>query len=335
MKWPSGHRAAEAFFFTVRSSSLTPLLVICGPTGVGKTHTALRVAEKVGGEIISADSRQIYRKLDIGTAKPTSYERRRVPHHLVDVLDPSDSFSAGEFGRRSRQFLESHRQQGAASLLVGGSGMYIEATVDGLGTSPATDEGLRARLEVRWAVEGGETLYEELTLRDPVVAWRLHSRDRSRILRALELCELTGKGEAPPAEPQRLGPIPIMIALDRPRDQLHHRIEHRIRQMVDAGWVEEVRALLAEGVSEDCPGMESLGYQELVAHLQGRMSLPEALAQIARRTRQYAKRQITWLRRDRRFRWLDLGRFGQAGAVDRIVDHWHRRIDAVRVDSCT
>ncbi len=306
----------------------SPVVVITGPTGVGKTETALRVASQLNAQILSADSRQLYRRLDIGTAKPTPAQRQCVPHHLLDLIDPEQRFSAGEFGRRARETIQQLQDQQTPVVMVGGSGMYIEATIDGLGSGPRSDPALRSHLEARWASEGAHALYNELSARDPALASRLHVSDRSRVLRALELMQQSGRGVAPAPLRQETGYPPLLIALTRPREELHRRIEQRLEQMMSRGWLAEVEALLREGVPPNCPGVESLGYGELIAHVQQNLSISEALEQIARRTRQYAKRQMTWFRRDRRYRWLDLSRFGQRGVVDRIIDQWHLRARA-------
>ncbi|MBT5059951.1 MAG: tRNA (adenosine(37)-N6)-dimethylallyltransferase MiaA [Gemmatimonadetes bacterium] len=313
----------------------TPLVVIAGPTGVGKTQTAIRVAQCLGAQILSADSRQIYRHLDIGTAKPTADQRRVVAHHLLDLIGPQERFSAGEYGRQARQIIDGLRPQGTPVVLVGGSGMYVDATVDGFGVSPEADSKLRSRLESRWLAEGPQALHEELAGREPETASRLHVSDRSRILRALELLEQTGHGVAPPAGQRPIRPVPLLIALHRPREQLYQRIGRRIEDMMHQGWLAEVEDLLKKGISASSPGMESLGYAELTSYLGGKGTLECAVEQIGRKTRRYAKRQMTWLRRDRRYRWLDLARFGQGGTVERIVHQWQWRVDAVRVDSCT
>ena len=314
---------------------VTPLVVIAGPTGVGKTQTAIRVAQCLGAQILSADSRQIYRHLDIGTAKPTADQRRVVTHHLLDLISPQERFSAGEYGRQARQIIARLGDQGTPLVLVGGSGMYVDATVDGFGASPEADSQLRSQLEIRWLTEGPEALHGDLARREPEIASRLNVTDRSRILRALELLEQTGRGVAPPAGQHPIRPRPLLVALHRPREQLYQRIERRIEAMMHRGWLAEVEDLLAMGIPASSPGIESLGYGELVSHLRGKGTLEWVLDQIGRKTRRYAKRQTTWLRRDRRYRWLDLARFGQGGTVERIVHQWHWRVDAVRVDSCT
>ncbi|MBT3344775.1 MAG: tRNA (adenosine(37)-N6)-dimethylallyltransferase MiaA [Gemmatimonadetes bacterium] len=300
-----------------------PLIVIAGPTGVGKTELSLRLAEHLGGQILSADSRQLYRRLDIGTAKPTTAQRERVPHHLVDVLEPEQRYSAGTFSREARRIMGQIHQMGTPALLVGGSGMYLDATIDGLGASPPVDGELRRHLASRWSQEGGAALHHELVRQQPATASRLDVNDRSRILRALELLELTGDATLATSSQTALRPRPLLITLTRPRQQLYARIGARVEEMLAHGWREEVETLLASGVPEDSAGMESLGYQQLVAHIRGHGSVDEAISNICRRTRLYAKRQLTWLRRDRRYRWLDMSRLGQRGCMSRILDQWY------------
>lgn len=298
------------------------LLVLTGPTGVGKTELSLGLAEQLGAQILSADSRQLYRQLDIGTAKPTPDDQGRAPHHLLDVIDPDQRFSAGAFGRRAREIISSLRSSDTPAFLVGGSGLYLEATIDGMGASPPVDAVLRRDLEHRWVTEGAVALHEQLMKCHPAVASRIGVQDRSRILRALELYELTGAAQIATAQYPPLVPRPLFIALNRPRRRLHARIEARIGQMLALGWLDEVRSVLDGGIRSDAPGLESLGYQQLMKHLQGQCTLADAVEEIARRTRQYAKRQITWLRRDRRYRWLDIERFGVQGCMSRIIAQW-------------
>lgn len=311
-----------------------PLVVLAGPTAVGKTELSIRLASELGAHILSADSRQVYRHLDIGTAKASVQDRQRVPHHLIDVLDPGERYSAGAFARQVHALTVDLHTQGTPVVLVGGSGMYLEATIDGLGEEPAVDGDLRQHLEHRWGEEGGAALHAELALREPIVAARLAPSDRARILRALELLTLTGSATLRPAS-SALTPRPLLVALTRPRQELVVRIEQRVHQMLDAGWLEETRGLMADGVPLDAPGLESLGYRHVVEHLEGRLNLEEMISAICKATRQYAKRQMTWLRRDRRYRWLDLSRLGREGCLRRILAQWQSATALLRVDTCT
>lgn len=280
---------------------LLPSLV--GPTGAGKTAVAVEVArllrDTVTVEIISADSRQVVRGLDIGTAKPSAVERAAVPHHLIDVVDPRETYTAGRFGNEARAAADEIRARGAMPLLVGGSGLYLRAAEEGLFEGPPANEELRERLAAEAKVGGGEALHARLATVDPDAARRLHPRDRLRVIRALEVWEVTGvplsehhrrhREAAPAVRTLRFGVAWPVATLDA-------RIAARAGEMLDAGWVEEVERLLAEGVPKDAPGMSAVGYPEVVAVAEGRSDRAHALTAIVRATRQFAKRQRTWFR---------------------------------------
>ena len=274
-----------------------------GPTASGKTALSLDFAEKTGGEILCMDSMQIYQGMDIGTAKPTPEERARVPHHLLDIVSPSDSFSVADYQRLAQPLLESL----PVPVLVGGTGLYLKAlslTME-LGATVG-DEAVRARYEAVAAEQGNEALHALLQERDPVSAARLHPNDVRRVVRALEVLELTGK----PISAQVLptyddSPYSFtLFALDWPRDLLYRRINLRVDQMMAEGLADEVAALRDEGVPADAQSMQGLGYKELLSCFRGEMPLPDAVELIKQRTRNYAKRQLTWFRADKRIRWL-------------------------------
>jgi len=303
-------------------------VVIAGPTGVGKTRVGIEVARRLGGEILSADSRQIYRGLDIGTAKPTAAEQARARHHLIDIAEPDEPYSAGRFGREARRLAGQLSARDVTPVVVGGSGLYLAAFLDGFFADEGGHDRERARLRARLEGEGAGALYEELGRVDPVVQATLDPGDRHRILRALELAgtgrrassrRLLDGGRAP------LRRIPVTVCLYRPRETLYRRIDRRVEEMVAAGWPEEVEALLAAGYGRATCGLESLGYDEMARVAAGELSLPDAIAAVQQRSRRYAKRQLTWFRRDRRMRWLDLDRLGTDGAVERIEADWARR----------
>jgi tRNA dimethylallyltransferase len=298
------------------------LLVVCGPTAVGKTELAIRVARQTGrAEIISADSRQVYRGMEIGTAKPTAEEQRAVPHHLFDLRDPDQTYSAGDFAADARACLDGLRGRGILPIMVGGSGLYVQAALDGL-DEPAASGTLARREELlaRLAHEGVASLYEELGRVDPVAQARLAPGDTRRILRALELAAAVRAGHAPDERVRRpLACTLVMVCLEMDREALYRRIDGRVERMLAHGLLDEARDLRAKGYDRDCPGCGSLGYREAFGVLDGCCSIGEAVESISRRTRQYAKRQWTWFRHDRRFRWLDLGALGLEGAADRIL----------------
>ena len=321
------------------------VLVISGPTAAGKTQLGLQVATAIGAQIVSVDSRQVYRRLDIGTAKPTPAQTQQVRHHLLDIVEPTHTFSAGAFARAAAPAIADLQRRGLPIVLVGGSGLYLSAVLDGLGTPAPVDTSVRQALRERVHAEGLAALYAQLERLDPAGAAALSSNDEARILRALELAlgeghPLAGRWHEPETGVTQL---PLMICATRPRQELYRRIDARALQMLEDGWIEEVEALLASGLTPEDPGLGCLGYSEVVQMVTAGLPRWQALEAIRRRTRQYAKRQTTWLRRDRRFRWLDLDRLGTAAARDRILCHWEARggiIGRTRggaddVDSCT
>jgi tRNA dimethylallyltransferase len=279
---------------------LIPVLVLAGPTASGKTGLAVELAETVGTEVISADSRQIYQGLDVGTAKPSAQVRARVAHHLIDFLDPRDSYSAGGFARDAAAIISKLIDCGKTPLICGGTGFYIEALLNPMFEEPAIQpahrEEIRRELKLKAAELGNAALHTELAEVDPGSAERLHPNDFQRVSRALELYRLTGRTmtelhEAPGAMSDYR---PFQVLLDPPHEQLEDNIARRSQQMLAGGWIGEVERLLSGGLPEDAPGLQSLGYAEVVAHLQGKITRDELLEAVQRKTRQYAKRQRTW-----------------------------------------
>lgn len=298
------------------------LIIITGPTAVGKTAVGIEIAKKVGGEIISVDSRQVYRHMDIGTAKPTSEEQDAVRHHLIDIREPDKPYSAGQFGQDARRIIRELVDNNTAAILVGGSGLYLEAVVDGFFADDIEHSQLRVLLKERLAQEGLAPLYEELGHLDPLAHSRLASGDAQRILRALELAHDGGGGLLERWQHTALDPLacmPLVFCLSMDRDRLYQRIDQRVDRMVEQGLVEEVRQLVAMGYGRNTPAMGTMGYQEIMAYLAGEYSLESAVDLVKRRSRQYAKRQVTWFRRDRRLRWLNLGIWGAEGVFERIL----------------
>ncbi len=293
-----------------RDTGHTPhVLVLVGATASGKTATILRLATRVPLEVISADSRQIYRYLDVGTAKPTPEERAQVPHHGIDIRDPDQTYSAGEFAADALALIPQIWQRGKLPCVVGGAGLYIHALCYGLFEAPPIPQLplIRQWLQQRLEFEGRNRLYEELCRVDPEAAARYPDRNPRRLLRALEFYYATG---LPLSEAQRLyAPQPrpfitLWVGLHWERAQLYDRINQRAVWMWQHGIIEETEQVLAMGYRPDCPGLTTHGYSECVAYLQGRLSAAEALAQMQRRTRQYAKRQLMWFRRYRHIRWI-------------------------------
>lgn len=284
------------------------VLIIVGPTAVGKTRLALQIAQKLNAEIISADSRQIYRYMDIGTAKPTPEEYTAVPHHFIDIKNPDEDYNAGVFGREARDRVQQLFEAGKTPLVAGGAGFYIRALVDGLQSPPAGDPKIKTRLKARVLAEGLPVLRSELEQVDPVAAERIHPNDQQRTLRALEFFELTGKpfSSFQKKAPEPANFQPCFVGLTRERQQLYEIIETRVENMLAAGLVEEVRSLLDRGYSPDLNALQTVGYLEVVDYLEGKHSFAEMVELIKKNTRNYAKRQLTWFRSDKRIQWISL-----------------------------
>ncbi len=290
-----------------------PLFVLVGPTAVGKTRLAIDLAQwgrKAGdpaGEVISGDSMQVYRGMDIGTAKPSPAERRGVPHHLLDVLEPSEDFSVAKFQEMVRRAAEEIYGRGRLPMLVGGTGLYVRAVVDNYAFPPEeADWDLRARLMEEARREGSEALHARLARADPAAAARIHPRDARRVARALEVATVAGRPisrdvELTAARPSPYDPLTVGLNMDRA--ELYARIGRRVEGMIEEGLVDEVSRLL-RGPGFGRTAGQALGYKEMLAHVTGRLSLPEAVALLKRNTRRFAKRQLTWFRRDPRVVWF-------------------------------
>ena len=305
------------------------IVLITGPTATGKTEIALEVAQHLPKvEIISADSRQIYRYMNIGTAKPTAEQQNQCLHHLLDVIDPEENYSAGAYARSARCIIEQVWNRGGLPIMVGGTGLYWQSSLDGCFEDETEYAPIRAELQHRLHCEGLTSLYEELGHRDPVAQARLQPGDAQRILRALEVA-IGGKGTLSKLWRERKGqPLvhhPQMISLTMARSRLYERIDQRVEQMVNQGWIEEVRSLREMGYDPSDSALGTLGYLEMCRALAGHCPWQEAIEQTKQRTRHLAKRQITWCRRDRRLRELDLDVWGKAGVVQRIVGEWEYR----------
>ncbi len=282
--------------------------ILTGPTASGKTDPSLDLAEQYGCEIVCMDSMQIYRGMDIGTAKPTAAERARAPHHMLDICDPRDSYSVAQWVEDACACIRDIRSRGRRALLVGGTGFYLRALRHpmAMGSVPAVPE-IRAELEAAAAEPNGkEILHRQLEEADPVTAARLHVNDVRRVIRALEVFRATGIPFSRQAQVETPPPFPSRCAvLTLPRDRLYARIDLRVDRMLEAGLVDEVRALLDSGVPEDCQSMKGLGYKELVPCLKGEITLEEARAAIQRGSRHYAKRQLTWFRAEKDLLWSE------------------------------
>lgn len=274
-------------------------MVLVGPTAVGKTALAVEICQRFGAEIINADSVQIYRGLDIGSAKPTPDERAAARHHLVDVADPAEPFDAARFADLAEQAIVDIRSRGRRVLVAGGTGLYIRALLFGLAPLPPVDEELRARLHEEWERLGAAAMHDRLAELDPQAAERLHPNDRQRVLRALEVCLQTGQPfsarqkEHGFAQPRHSH---FVVGLTRPKAELDERIALRCHAMWQEGLADEVRGLLEQGVPPRAKSLGSLGYAQALHHVQGELSRDEAIDDMIARTKAYAKRQLTWFR---------------------------------------
>lgn len=298
------------------------VLAIVGPTASGKTAAAIAVAQRLGGEVISADSMQVYRGFDIGTAKPTPEEQQGVPHHLIDIRDPGADFSVVEFQRLADALIREITARGRLPILVGGTGFYVRAVLrEYTFAELETDGSVRARLNTEAAQQGLGALYQRLSRVDPAAAARIHPNDQLRIVRALEVYELTGR---PISELQGQGGPRydhLLVGLTMNRELLYDRINRRVDAMLAAGWLEEVQLLLAAGVPPRAGPMTNLGYRELMAYLRGLSTWDEAVDWTKRNTRRYAKRQLTWFRREPDLHWVDAaaGPAAVAGVICRLA----------------
>ena len=284
------------------------LVCVVGPTGCGKTRLGVEIAKATRGEVVSCDSMQIYRGMVIGTAAPTEEEMQGVPHHMVGVVSPEENYSVARYADDASKCVDDIIARGKQPVVVGGTGLYLNALLAGHGFARGDKDGrYRAELEARWESEGGDALYAELARLDPETARVLHPNDRKRILRALEVYYETGKTMAQHnAETKRIPPrydsVRIGLAYED-REQMKRAIDARVDEMVEAGLFDEVRALLASGVPRDVTALQAIGYKEALVYLDGASTRGEAIDEIKLRSRQYAKRQLTWLRRDTGIHW--------------------------------
>ena len=297
-----------------------PLLVVVGPTAVGKTALSLRLADEFQGEIVSADSRLFYRGLDIGTAKPSLEERTLVPHHLIDICEPDQTLTLGDYQRRAYAVIDEVLARDRLPILVGGTGQYVTAVIEGWGIPEvAPHPPLRRELQRL----GGDELARWLAVLDPQAAQRIDARNVRRVIRALEVTLITGR---PITELQRRHdpPYDIYVAgLGRDRETLYARIDERVEQMMEAGLLAEVEALRDAGYNRPLPALSGLGYRQLLAHLDGEMSLPEAVERIKFETHRFARQQHTWFRADDgRIHWFDMDQAGHEQAVLDAVRGW-------------
>ena len=285
------------------------IAVLTGPTATGKTALGVALASALNGEIVGADSMQLYRYMDIGTAKPTKEEQQGIPHHMIDCVSPQENYSVSRYVEDASRVIDDILSRGKLPILVGGTNLYIDSLLSGRSFAPeGSSTGLRQTLAREWAERGGEAMLEELRQVDPESANRLHLHDQKRILRALEIYRATGRTKSAwDRETQLLPPryeAGILALTFENRQDLYDRIDHRVDQMMERGLQREVSALLSRGLDPDSTAMQAIGYKEMVSALRGECSVSEAADRIRQSSRQYAKRQLSWLRRNGSLHWI-------------------------------
>ena len=297
-----------------------PVVFLVGPTAVGKTDIALRLAKKLRAEIVSCDSMQVYKGMDIGTQKSAPAERKKIKHHMIDILTPDKEFSAADFRSRALRVISAVRKRGRVPLFVGGTGLYMKALLDGLFPSPPKDEALRQRLYKEAEKYGSGRLHKKLEKIDPEAAGKIHPNDTKKIIRALEICYTAKKTIS--EMKARTRPLSDkydvrIIGLIRPREELYDRINERVEEMFRQGFLEEVKKLANRKLS--ITARQAIGYREVFDCLKGKVSVDEAKELIKRNTRRYAKRQLTWFRADKRIKWLEVSEMGDKEITEHII----------------
>ncbi len=296
--------------------------MILGPTCVGKTQISLKLADILKGEIVSFDSRQVYKLMGIGTAKPTKEEREKIRHHLIDLVSPDENFTAADYGKKARETIRQIIKRNKQPIAVGGSGLYLKAMIEGFFQGPKADEKIRKRLEREAQELGGPHLFSRLKEVDPQAAERIHPNDLVRIIRALEVYELTGK---PISLWQREGSYEpsamefVKIGLNLERKELYQKINLRTEEMIAQGFLDEVKMLKKKGFTPKLKALKTVGYQELFDYLDGKLDLQEAIEKIKVNTRHYAKRQLTWFGKDKEIIWLDAE---DDNLIKKILEHF-------------
>ena len=302
-------------------------IVITGPTASGKSDLALELAQKIEGEIVCTDSMQVYRGLDIGTAKPTKAEQSAVPHHQIDLCNPDEHYSAGQYARDAENTLNKLGKRGKIPILVGGSGLYYKALIYGLDEMPPIPEVIRQSVLNDWKIRGFEECYQELAKCDPELASRLSPRDATRVQRGLEIFRATGK-KMSSFQKNKLGNqttrFPVKIfGVHWEREALYERINLRTEAMMKIGWIEEVKALL-EFYSPSLSPLNGLGYKQIIAYLNGEISYAQMVAEIQQKTRNFAKRQLTWFRQEKSLKWFEIDKREQVfQATEAFLSSYH------------
>ena len=287
---------------------MNPIICIAGPTASGKTALAVELAKELGGEVVSCDSMQIYRRMDIGTAKPTEEEMQGIPHPMLGVAEPDEDFSVSRYCEMAAPIVDDIVARGKTAIIAGGTGLYMDSLIKGNAFAPFPSTGVRERLEARADAEGIGVLMAQLNAIDPVAAGKLHLSDRKRIIRALEVYLETGQtitahNLKTQAIPPRYDPLWLGLDFD-PRQALYDRIDSRVGMMLEMGLIKEIQELLASGIPAKCTAMQAIGYKEFVNALAGNGSIEEAADEVRKSSRHYAKRQLTWFRRNKNIHWL-------------------------------
>ncbi len=313
----------------VTMPSNNTVLILTAPTASGKSQVALNVARQIPCEILSADSRQVYKHLTIGTAKPSPAERNSIPHHFVDSLEPDEAWNAGKFSQESRRITEEVFERDRVPFVVGGTGLYVKALVDGIVEMPEADLELRERISKRHEKEGLNKLAAELQKLDPNASQSIDLRNPRRVMRALEIYYMTGMTRAE-IEKKTSEPLPyrfLWFGLNWDRGKLYARIEQRVDHMIEQGLIDEVRSILDKGYSKHCNALQSVGYAETIDYLEGKIKREEMVELIKQNTRRYAKRQMSWFGRDKRIRWIDIGSEEDLdNAVMTIVEQYRKSL---------
>ena len=306
------------------------LLVLLGPTAIGKTDVSIDLAKRMNGEIISADSMQIYKYMDIGSAKVTKEEMQGIEHHLVDILNPDEDFTVANYKSRAEKLITEINNKGKLPIIAGGTGLYINSLVYDLNfTQVAPDEKFRSRLENIAEEKGNEFIYEKLAKIDKESSEKISPNDQKRVIRALEIFEVTGKTMSEynkdfrkPIEDYNL----VMIGLNMDRARLYERINLRVDIMMENGLVEEVKSILSMGYYKDLVSMQGIGYKEIIMYLENEITLERSIELIKQKSRNYAKRQLTWFRRDKRIKWIDLDNYSEMETlIEEIIEYTNER----------
>lgn len=287
---------------------LKKIIAVAGPTASGKTALAIEIAKRFEGEVVSCDSMQIYRYMDIGTAKPTPLERAEVPHHMIDIAEPSEKFSVADFVREARHCIDDIHSLGRLPIIAGGTGLYMDSVIENIEFADfGSDEGFRERMHSLALEKGNEAVHRILSEKDPQAAEKIHPNNIRRVIRALEVCHLTGKTFTQVNEESRRQAVydALIFGIDTPRDVLYDRINLRVDKMMEAGLLGEVEMLCGRGLSKATTAMQAIGYKELAEFIEGRATLEDAVEKIKLESRRYAKRQLTWFRRNGQIQWVD------------------------------